>query len=270
VVGADGRFSKVRQLAGMSLEGEPEPFDVLWLRLPRSDADPERAHGIYIGAHAYLAIMARGADWQVGYVFPRDRYQELRSNGLQALRDAIAQCAPFLADRVDQVQSWQDTALLRVEVGRVRHWFRPGLLLIGDAAHVMSPVGGVGINYAIQDAVVAANLLAAPLRDGGLKMHHLECVQRRRELPTRAMQALQRKMRPRVGAGGAPVPGKPPLMARLMWLPPLNQVPARLIAFGGLWPAKVAALPRSSGSRDASVAPARPTAHGALVNESWR
>jgi 2-polyprenyl-6-methoxyphenol hydroxylase-like FAD-dependent oxidoreductase len=242
VVGADGRFSKIRQLAGMELVGEPEPFDVLWLRLPRFDTDHERAHGIYLGSDDFLAIQVRDEEWQVGYVFARGDYQRVRAEGLDALRQSIVRLAPFLADRVDRLQSWQQTSLLQVHVGRVERWFRPGLLLIGDAAHVMSPVGGVGINYAIQDAIVASNLIGPRLLDGKLRTHHLECVQRRRELPTRVMQALQRKMRPQVGVGE--VASEPPLIAKLMFgLPLLGQVPARLIAFGGLWPAKVQPRP---------------------------
>jgi 2-polyprenyl-6-methoxyphenol hydroxylase-like FAD-dependent oxidoreductase len=241
VVGADGRFSKIRQLAGIQLVGKPEPFDVLWLRLPRSADDPDRAHGIYLGTDGYVAVMARGEDWQVGYLFARGDYQRVRAAGLDALQASIARRAPFLADRVDHLQSWKQTALLQVEVGRVERWCRPGLLLIGDAAHVMSPVGGVGINYAIQDAVVASNLIGPRLRAGTLQTQHLECVQHRRELPTRVMQGLQRRMRPPVIVPGQP-PSPPPLAARLMRLPVVRDVPARLIAFGGLWPARVTPL----------------------------
>jgi hypothetical protein len=176
--------------------------------------------------------MAGETHWQVGYVFPRGGYQDLRAHGLEALRQAIARRAPFLADRVDDLRSWQQTSLLQIDIGRVRRWFRPGLLLIGDAAHVMSPVGGVGINYAIQDAIVAANLLGPELRQGRLRTHQLEAVQRRREWPTRMMQALQRKLRPRVKRAGEVLP-KPPLAARLLWLPGLNQVPARLMLSAG-------------------------------------
>jgi len=241
VVGADGRFSKVRQLAGMQLEGQPEPFDLLWVRLPRVASDPERGHGIYLGADDFVAIQAREEEWQVGYVFARGAYQQVRAEGLEALRQSIARLAPFLADRVGHLQRWQQTSLLQVVVGRVRRWYRPGLLLIGDAAHVMSPVGGVGINYAIQDAVVASNLIGPHLRGGTLRTHHLASVQRRRELPTRVMQALQRKMRAQLPLPGGQ-PSRPPLTAGLIRLPVLREVPARLIAFGGFRPARVAPI----------------------------
>jgi 2-polyprenyl-6-methoxyphenol hydroxylase-like FAD-dependent oxidoreductase len=245
VVGADGRFSKVRQLAGLQLNGAPEPLDLLWVRLPRSSTDPERAHGVYLGQRNFAAVMARDADWQVGYVFPRGTYQQVRKAGLEALRQSIADLVPFLADRVHHLQSWQQTSLLQLEVGRVPTWYRPGLLLIGDAAHVMSPVGGVGVNYAIQDAIVASNLTGPHLRSGGLKTHHLACVQHRRELPTRWMQAFQSKMRPQVSDDGE-FRTKPPLAARLIRLPIVREIPGRLIAFGGLWPAKVDPLTQGS------------------------
>jgi 2-polyprenyl-6-methoxyphenol hydroxylase-like FAD-dependent oxidoreductase len=170
--------------------------------------------------------------------YSRGDYQRVRAAGLDALRRSIARRVPFLANRVDHLQSWKHTVLLQVEVGRVERWCRPGLLSIGDAAHVMSPVGGVGINYVIQDAVVASNLIGPHLRAGTLQLQHLECFQHRRELPTRMMQALQRKMRPQVTPTGE-LQSRPPLAARLMRLPLIRDVPARLIAFGGLWPARV-------------------------------
>jgi 2-polyprenyl-6-methoxyphenol hydroxylase-like FAD-dependent oxidoreductase len=253
VVGADGRFSRIRQLAGLELTVEPEPVDLLWLRLPRSENDPERAHGVYLAADGIAAVMARDTDWQVGYALPRGEYQRLRAEGLESFRRAVARRIPFLEQRVELIQSWQQTSLLQIDIGRVNRWFRPGLLLIGDAAHVMSPVGGVGINYAIQDAVVAANLIGDPLRRGKLQMHHLECVQRRRELPTRMMQFLQRRMRPAVAPSGQPL-SKPPFAARVIRLPLINQVPSRLIAFGGLWSARPA---RVQANRRKLESPAR-------------
>ena len=122
VVGADGRFSKVRQLAGLRLVGEPEPLDLLWVRLPRSSNDPERAHGVYLGRCNFAAVMARDADWQVGYVFQRGTYQQVRNAGLETLRQSIADHVPFLYDRVHHLQSRQQTSLLQLEVGRVPRW----------------------------------------------------------------------------------------------------------------------------------------------------
>ena len=173
-IGADGRFSRLRRLAGFELESNAPPMDVIWFRLPRRPGDPEEAHG-KIGKGHLMVILNRGDEWQIAYVIAKGAYKEIHDAGLPAFRRAIAEMAPELADRVDTIQDWHQTALLAVEAGRVKRWFRPGLLLIGDAAHVMSPVGGVGINYAIQDAVVASNVLtraaqagaAAPERPGG-------------------------------------------------------------------------------------------------------
>ena len=157
-IGADGRFSRLRRLAGFELESNAPPMDVIWFRLPRRPGDPEEAHG-KIGNGHLMVILNRGDEWQIAYVIAKGAYKEIHDAGLPAFRRAIAEMAPELADRVDTIQDWHQTALLAVEAGRVKRWFRPGLLLIGDAAHVMSPVGGVGINYAIQDAVVASNVL---------------------------------------------------------------------------------------------------------------
>jgi 2-polyprenyl-6-methoxyphenol hydroxylase-like FAD-dependent oxidoreductase len=238
-VGADGRFSKVRQLAGMPLRPGSEPMDVLWLRLPHAATDPQRAHGLYPGGDGLLVVMDRGDAWQIGYVFAKGAYQRLRQAGLDAVRRSIADLAPWLGNRTDQLRDWQQTSLLSVEAGRVERWYRPGLILIGDAAHVMSPVGGVGINYAIQDAIVTSNIVGPRLLHGTLCAADLRAVQRRRELPTRLMQFLQAQMRPRFAESGA-VATRPPVAVRwAMESPPIADLCKRLIAFGGWRPERV-------------------------------
>ena len=240
VVGADGRFSKLRQLAGLRLLTTAEPMDVLWLRLPRCPADPERAAGIYLGpaGEGPMVIFERAHEWQIGYLFPKGSLPRLRAQGLAALRASLTARAAWLADRVELLQDWRQTNVLVVQAGRVRRWYRPGLLLIGDAAHVMSPVAGVGINYAIQDAIVAANRFGPRLHQGRLRTADLAAVQRRRELPTRLMQLFQRQMARGVGAGGRPLPG-PRWLARGFDLWPVRDLRDRLIAFGGFWPERV-------------------------------
>ena len=238
VVGADGRFSKVRQLAGLQLRTRGEPMDVLWFRLPKAAADPERATGIYFGTDGLVVIMDRPDGWQVGYVFAKGAYHRLRDDGLAALHAAVVSRVAWLADRVELLSDWRQTALLSVDAGRVDRWYAPGVLLIGDAAHVMTPVGGVGINYAVQDAVAAANVLGPRLLQGTPGVADLAQVQRRRELPTRLMQVLQRQMSPFTSDGQPKL--QPPLFPRLlMALPPVADLRRRLIAFGGWRPERV-------------------------------
>ncbi|GEM_PF-1175808 len=188
-VGADGRFSKVRQLARMEPVRTSPPMDVLWFRLPRRPEETRETFGRFGRGHV-VVVIDRG-DWQIGYVIRKDGYQQLRQTGLEALRRSLRGLLPELADRLDTLTDWRQISLLSVESNRLRRWYRPGLLLIGDAAHAMSPIGGVGINYAIQDAVVAANVLAGPLASGWLRLRDLAEVQRQRELPTRLIQGFQ-------------------------------------------------------------------------------
>ena len=236
-VGADGRFSRLRHLSGLpeAIKTSP-PMDVLWFRLPRKPDEPGGGMGRIRGGHI-LGLLDRGDHWQVGYVIPKGAYQRLHAAGLEALRHSIVELAPELADRVDQLREWKQVSLLSVESSRLPRWYRPGLLLIGDAAHVMSPVGGVGINYAIQDAVVAANVLAGPLKEGRVRPADLAAVQRRREWPTRIIQGLQTIVQRQVVAGALDQtrPFRPPFFLRL---PILRDLPARLIAFG-VWPVHV-------------------------------
>jgi 2-polyprenyl-6-methoxyphenol hydroxylase-like FAD-dependent oxidoreductase len=189
-VGADGRFSRLRKLAGLEPVRTAPPMDVVWLRLPRHDGD---AHdfSFMVGNGRLCVLLERETEWQAGFVIPKGGYQRLRGAGITALQQELAAVVPWLADRVHLLRDWQDVTLLVVESSRLRRWYVPGLLLIGDAAHVMSPVFGVGINYAVQDAVAASNLLLDPLRAGGVEPHHLRAVQARREWPTRVIQFIQ-------------------------------------------------------------------------------
>ncbi len=239
-VGADGRFSKVRKLAGVELIKTSQPVDVLWFRLPRKPGDPDQLLGRTGNGHI-MVIFNRFEHWQVGYFIPKDSYQQLRAAGLEALRRSIAATAPELAEHAQHLQDWKQVALLSIESSRVRRWHRPGLLLIGDAAHVMSPVGGVGINYAIQDAVVAANQLIEPLKAGRIEPRDLAAVQRRREWPTRFIQAfqsfIQREALTRILESRAPLKASP-LVRFLIRRPFIQRIPIRIIGLG-IWPVHV-------------------------------
>ncbi len=234
VVGADGRASVVRQQAGLPVTDLGAPMDVLWFRLSRRPGDPEQTMGRFDVGRIFVMIN-RGEHWQCGYVIAKGSLEQVRRQGLEAFRRDVATLAPFAAGRVGEIRDWQDVKLLTVRVDRLLRWYRPGLLCIGDAAHAMSPIGGVGINLAIQDAVAAANRLAAPLREGRLTTEHLRRVQRRRELPTRVTQRLQllvqRRVISRVLGGAGPL--QPPLALRLFArFPVLRRLPARLIGVG--------------------------------------
>lgn len=233
-VAADGRFSRVRQLAGFELVKTAPPMDVLWFRLPRRPDESNASSGRFVAGHI-LIILNRGDYWQVGYVIPKGGYQKIRAGGLDELRQQLVSILPQFADRVDTLQEWKQISVLSVESSRLRRWYRPGLLLIGDAAHVMSPVAGVGINYAIQDAVVAANMLSESLKAGRAPVNELAKVQRSREWPTRIIQALQNAIQrgvvKNVLASDKP-PAAPLLLRVMLRVPLLRTVPARLIAFG--------------------------------------
>lgn len=238
-VGADGRFSRLRRLSGLPPPIKTsQPIDVLWFRLPRHADDPEGVQG-RLGGGGGLIMLDRGDTWQIGYILPKDGYRALRAAGLEPLRRTLTERAPFLADhRVDRLDDWRDFSLLSVESDRLPRWYRPGLLLIGDAAHVMSPVGGNGINYAVQDAAAAFNVLAEPLAAGRVSLRHLAAVQRQRELPVRLTQAIVNQVQRRVLAPAlrASGPVALPAVGRLLLrVPFLRRLPLRWIAFGP-WP----------------------------------
>lgn len=234
VVGSDGRHSIVRSQAGLAVEGFGAPMDVLWFRLSRQPSDPVDPVGRFDAGRIFI-MLNRGEYWQCGFVIPKGSRDQLQARGLQAFRDAVAQLAPFMADRVGELQDWEPIKLLTVQVDRLHRWFRAGLLCIGDAAHAMSPVGGVGINLAIQDAVATANLLTAPLRAGRLTTQDLQRVQQRREWPTRMTQRVQLAIQNRVIRRVLSDRDRfsPPFAIRLLALVPfLRRIPARMIGMG--------------------------------------
>ena len=189
-IGADGRYSVVRERAGLSVLNLGAPMDVLWMRVSRQPTDPGQTFGRF-DTGRILVFLNREDFWQVAYVIPKGKADEMRQQGLPAFRQELVRLAPFLESRVEELRDWEDIKLLTVAVDRLRRWFRPGLLCIGDAAHAMSPIGGVGINLAIQDAVATANILGERLRLGTVNEGDLEVVQQRRSFPTRATQRLQ-------------------------------------------------------------------------------
>jgi 2-polyprenyl-6-methoxyphenol hydroxylase-like FAD-dependent oxidoreductase len=233
-VAADGRSSVVRARANLDLVELGAPMDVLWLRLSKRADDPHDTFG-YIRDGRILALIDRGDYWQCAYVIPKGTQAKMQDRGIAALREEIRQAVPFLEDRVGELTGWQDVRLLTVALNRLRRWYRPGLLCIGDAAHAMSPIGGVGINLAIQDAVAAANVLAAPLLAGRLGIVELQRVQRRREFAAKATQALQLLVQRHIigrvlSSERAPLLACLPLVAQR--LPFLTRIPARLVGLG--------------------------------------
>ncbi len=234
VVGADGRNSTVRKKARLSVEEFGAPMDVLWFRLSRSHNDPVDPMGRFDVGRIFI-MLNRGDYWQCGFVIAKGSLTEIYAQGLPRFRDNVAKLAPFAAARVHELQGWEPIKLLTVQVDRLRQWYRPGLLCIGDAAHAMSPVGGVGINLAIQDAVASANVLAQPLRDGRVTAADLAKVQARRLWPTQLTQQAQLLVQNRVISRvlDSKVPLSPPSAVRLLArFPILRRIPARLIGLG--------------------------------------
>lgn len=233
-VGADGRRSTVRERAGLPVTPVGAPMDVLWMRVSRRETDPEEPAGRFDRGRI-LVLIYRGDYWQCGFVIPKGGIEEVHARGIEAFRADVATIAPFLADRVHELRTWDDVKLLTVAVDRLRTWYTPGLLCIGDAAHAMSPVGGVGINLAIQDAVATANALAEKLKAGPVGVSDLAGVQRRRTFPTKVTQWLQVQIQNRVisRALAARGPLRPPRVFRLFErFPRLRRIPARLIGVG--------------------------------------
>ena len=235
VIAADGRSSVLRERAGLSVEDLGAPMDVFWFRLSRRLPDPTATMGRFDIGRIFVLIN-RGEHWQCGDVISKGSAEGVRRRGLEAFRAEVGRLAPWAADRVGEIRDWEDVKLLTVKVDRLRQWHRPGLLCIGDAAHAMSPVGGVGINLAIQDAVAAANLLWEPLRAGRPTVAHLCRVQARRQWPTRVTQGLQVLVQRRVitqALQGGQARLTPPLAIRLLARYPfLQRLPARLVGVG--------------------------------------
>src|SRR5579862_9214549 len=234
-IAADGRHSLMRERAGLEVMQLGAPIDVLWMRISRKSSDPGQVLG-RIDAGKILVMLDRDEYWQCAFLIPKGGFNALREKGLANFRDNIASIAPFLADRVNELKDWDDIKLLSVAVDRLRQWYRPGLLCIGDAAHAMSPIGGVGINLAIQDAVAAANLLSAPLRSRTVSTGDLRKVQERRMFPTRATQRLQVFVQDRIVTPALksttkitdlPLPLK--MLRRWPWL---RRIPARVVGMG--------------------------------------
>src|SRR5215472_15609236 len=243
VVAADGRHSLLRSQAGLEVIDLGAPIDVLWLRFSRHAGDPGQTAGRF-DTGRILEMLNRGSYWQCAFVIRKGGFEAIRAAGLPAFRETLASLAPYLADRLDELASWEDVKLLTVRVDRLRRWHRPGLLCIGDAAHAMSPVFGIGINLAVEDAVAAARYLAEPLRAGTVGPQEVRAVQRRRWPTTAATQALQRLVhaqviepvlagRPVFGAGADAA--RPPRPVRILTTVPwLRRVPAYFLAYGAL------------------------------------
>ena len=263
-VGADGRFSKVRRLAGFESIKISSPIDVLWFRISRRESDPKEALAARVGSGLFLVFIDRFDHWQVGCTIVKGGYKEVRAAGLNRLRRSLARVAPEWADRFDELKEWKQIPVLSVDASRLKRWHKPGLLHLGDAAHVMSPLGGVGINYAIQDAVVAANVLGEKLRSGApVREQDLAEVQRRRKLSTRAIQTFQSLAQRGVVRGvlsseGERAFGVPRFVLPILKIPRLLAISARFLSFG-LRPPHVEAGRETTPRAEDALPPSVPT-----------
>jgi 2-polyprenyl-6-methoxyphenol hydroxylase-like FAD-dependent oxidoreductase len=234
VVGADGRHSTVREQAGLKGDDYGAPMDVLWFRLSRKGTDDTATFG-HIEAGMMMVMLDRGDYWQCAYVIAKGGIEHVKAKGLDAFRQQVVWMSPFLADRIGELKSWDDIKLLSVSVDRLQKWWRPGLICIGDAAHAMSPIGGVGINLAVQDAVAAANQLAVPLKAGTVTDDDLRAIEQRRTLPVRFTQWLQLTIQKQVISRvlQSERRPKPPLLIKMFGMfPALRRIPARLLGMG--------------------------------------
>jgi len=235
VVGTDGRRSTVREKAGLNVISSGVPIDILWFRFSRQDSDPEQTVGRFDSGRIMILIN-RDKYWQCGYIIDKGGYEKIEQKGIIDFRETLAQLSPFLADRINELKSWDDVKLLTVDIDHLEKWYTDGLLCIGDAAHAMSPVGGVGINLAIQDAIAAANILYQPLQQNiVIDAPTLASVQKRREFPTRVIQKLQITIQNGISSRREVEnkDKKPPLVFRLLTLfPVLRRIPARVIGIG--------------------------------------
>jgi 2-polyprenyl-6-methoxyphenol hydroxylase-like FAD-dependent oxidoreductase len=235
-VAADGRASRIAKLAGFVAEPQSPEIDVIWLRFPKKAGDLSDEGSLYSGAGKFMVVLEREREWQAGYVIPKGGYAQLRELGIGQLQQSVAELVPWLADRVGVLDDWKKTYVLSVKANRLPRWHKPGLLFIGDAAHAMSPVGGVGINYAVGDAMEAANVLAEKLREGvAITEADLAEVQRRREPVVRTIQRVQGVIQNRVVGQTLKrkKPFVPPWPLRLLLTVPfLRDIPARMVTFG--------------------------------------
>jgi 2-polyprenyl-6-methoxyphenol hydroxylase-like FAD-dependent oxidoreductase len=236
VIAADGRHSTLRERAGLIADSFGAPMDVLWFRISRREGDPAQAFG-RIDQGLMIILLDRGDYWQCGYLIRKGDFENIKRRGLDAFHEDLATVAPFLRDRTAEIKDWDAVKLLTVAVDRLRHWSKEGLLCIGDAAHAMSPIGGVGINLAIQDAVAAANILGPEFQRGTPGIAALEAIEQRREPPTRKTQRLQIAIQNRVIDHVLGRPGR----AKLPWImriarhfPRLTRIPARIVGIGFL------------------------------------